>query len=165
MKRSSRLSIAIVLTLLLVIISASAWAESGRKGTVPIPPRNYPGRCGDLIFFGFGTVHANGAECKLNVKLIKDPTKFFQPSLEGWSYLYNYVVDVILIQGNVDSVEICVTLIPDWEDKIIGETINWYRWDENQKEWVAIPTTIQDGTPKMICGTSTEVGAFSLQGK
>ena len=165
MKRSTRISIAVVITLLLVAISAGAWAESGRRGTVPIPPRNYPGRCGDTILFGFGTVHANGAECKLNVKLVKDPVKFFQPPLEGWSYLYNYIVDVTLVQGSVDSMVICVVLIPDWEDKVVGETINWYRWNEDTGEWETVPTTIQEGTPKMICGTSAEVGTFSLQGK
>lgn len=165
MKRSFRLSIAIVLTLLLVFISANAWAESNRRGTVPVPPKNYPGSCNNIIPFDLGYVYAEGAECKLNVKLIKDPVSKVGPPLTDWEFLFAYAVDVKLVQEEIDSMVICVPLIPDWEDKVIGESINWYLWNEDTETWEAIPTTIQEGTPKMICGTSNEVGTFSLQGK
>lgn len=168
MKRSTRLIIALALTLLLVAVSANVWAETGRKGTVPVPPRTYPGRCNELIDFDLGTVYAEGAECRLHVKLVKDPTKKIGPPVQDWEYLFVYGVDVILIKGEeIDSLEICVPLIPAWEDKVIGSTINWYRLDEDTGEWDAIPTEIvsEDPPPDMICGTSDRVGTFSLQGK
>ena len=165
MKRSVRLLIAVALTLLLVAVSASVWADFGRQGTVPIPPRNYPGSCNDVISFNLGYVYSEGAECRLNVKLVKDPAKKVGPALTGWKYLFTHAIDVKLVQGEIDSVLVCVPLTPNWEDKVIGETINWYRWNEDTGEWEAITTTIQDGTPKMICGNSDEDGIFSLQGK
>jgi hypothetical protein len=166
MKRSTRLFIAIALTLLLVAVSVNVWAETGRKGTVPVPPRTYPGRCNTPIDFDLGTLLGTGDACRLNVKLVKDPVKSFGPPLTGWSYLLPYAFDVKLVNGEMDSLEICVPLTPDWEDKVVGETINWYRWDEETGEWVTIPTEIKtDSTPPMICGTSDQAGTFSLQGQ
>ncbi len=183
MKRSTRLFIAIALTLLLVAVSANAWADSGRKGSVPVPPRTYPGRCGNWINFDLGAVYGNGAECRLNVKLIKNPTKFFAPARTDLSYLFSYAVEVKLVNGEVGQETICVPLIPDWEGKQIGEDqeINWYRWNEDTKEWEAIPTVIYSNsstwttTPipppmkPMICGTFDQglnrIETFSLQGK
>lgn len=165
MKRSTRLLIALVLTALLVAVSANAWAETGRKGTVPVPPRNYPGRCNNLISFDLGTVYAYGAECRLNVKLVKEPARKVGPPRSDWEYLFVYAVDVRLVQGKIDSMVICVPLIPDWQDKVVAESINWYRWNETTEEWIAIPTTIEPGPPAQICGTSDRVGTFSLQGQ
>lgn len=165
MRRSTRLFIAIVLTLLLVAVSANVWAETGRKGTVPVPPRTYPGRCNEVIDFDLGTVYAKGATCRLNVKLIKDPSKQVSPPLTGWEYSFVYAVDVRLIKGEIDSLEICVPLIPDWEDKVVNETISWYRWNENTAQWDPVPTSIVEGDPTLICGTSDQVGTFSLQGQ
>jgi len=187
-KRSTRLFIALALTTLLVAVSTSVWAR-GRKGTVPVPPRTYPGRCGDWINFDLGAAYGHGAECRLNVKLIKNPTKFFAPPIMGLNYLFDYAVEVKLVKGTVDQVTICVPLIPDWEDKEIGadKEINWYRWDKNANPaaWEPIPTVIYDPnqnpgawtwtpTPPpmqpMICGTFDQgiIGreeTFSLQGK
>jgi len=187
MKRSTRLFIALGLTVLLIAVSASAWAASGRQGTVPIPPHTYPGRCGNWIDFDLGALYGHQAECRLNVKLIKNPTKFFAPPRTDLSYLFTYAVDVRLVNGDVDQVTICVPLIPDWEDKEIGEDkeINWYRWNEDAdpEAWESIPTVIYDPnlnpwtwTPipppmePMICGTfdqafAGQVETFSLQGK
>lgn len=165
MKRSTRLIIAIVLTLILTVVSINVWAGPGRKGTVPIPPRNYHGQCGNVINFGLGTVTASGAECILNVKLIDKPVKLFAEPLPDWSYLFPYVVNVTLVKGDITSLEICVPFIPEWENMTVNETISWYRWDESQGTWIAVPTAIQDGPPKMICGTSDQVGVFSLQGQ
>ena len=165
MKRSTRLFIAIVLTLLLVAVSVNVWAETGRKGTVPVPPRTYPGRCGNWISFDLGRVYADGAECRLNVKLVKEPATRVGPPFSGWNYLFAYAVDVKLVKGEVNSVQICVPLIPDWEDKTVNESISWYRWNENTEQWVAVPTAIVAGDPTMICGTSDQVATFSLQGQ
>jgi len=165
MKRSTRLLIAVALTLLLIAVSANVWAETNRKGTVPVPPRTYPGRCGNLISFDLGTVFADGAECRINVKLIKDPFKHVGPPLEGLNYLFPYAVEVKLVNGEADSMEICIPVIPDWEDRVPGETISWYRWNESTEEWVAIPTVYIPGEPQLVCGTSDLLGTFSLQGQ
>ncbi len=170
MKYSTRILIAVSITLLLAVLSINVWASPGRQGSVPLPPKAYPGRCstdGTAINFGTGYAIIRGDDCIYNLKLIKDPTKKIAPALPDWSYFYIHAIDVRVNKGSVDSIEVCVPFVPNWADKVIEETINWYRWNAVAKEWNPIPTVITEEPPKMICGTSDqpEPGIFSLQGK
>ena len=177
MKRSTRLIVALALTIILAAVSVSVWAGPGRAGSGPIPPKNYPGSCATsedpnaMIDFDFGTVKVKGAACKLNVKLVKDPAKKVAPPLQDWSFLFVHAVDVKLVNGDItaiDDLEICVPFVSVWETQY--EAFIWYRWDGST--WQALETTIVEGNPAMICGTTTvfggdfgELGTFSLQGK
>jgi len=164
MKRSTRLLVAIILVLLLAVVSVSVWAAPGRQGSVPVPPRTYPGEIGEEINIGIGTVSTEGTSGRVNVKLIKDPSKKFGPATHG-IYLLNYAIDVKVVQGSVNSVEVCVPLNPDWADKEMGPEIQWYLWDSDAEAWVDVETSIKEGVPPMICGTSDQAGVFSLQGQ
>jgi len=162
MKKSTRLLIAIALTLVMTIGAAGVWAGSARQGTVPIFPEEFTGTCGEnqTINFGSGIITGEGV-CEMAVTLSSDPGDA-GPLPEGWSGLFDYV-SVAVTSGTADGIEACVPLSPDWADKKAGETLNWFVWADGA--WVEAETTIEPGPPELVCGYSEVPGIFALLGK
>jgi hypothetical protein len=162
MKNSTRLLIAIALTLVMAVGAVSVWAGSARQGTVPIFPEEFKGSCGEnaTINFGSGTVTGFGV-CELVVTVSPDPGEAGALP-EGWAGLFDYV-SVTVASGTAEGIEACTPLSPDWVAKKAGETLNWFVWADGK--WVEAETTIEQGSPELVCGYSQSEGIFTLLGK
>jgi len=160
MKNSIRLLIAVVLTLVMAVGAVSVWAGSARQGTVPIFPEEFTGACGEGINVGTGTVTGEGT-CELTVTMSSSPGEA-GPLPEGWSGLFDYV-SVVSTSGTPDSIKVCVPLSPDWKEKKVGETLNWFVWADGK--WAEAETSIEQGPPEVVCGSSDSTGIFTLLGK
>lgn len=161
MKNSTRLLIAITLTLVMFVGAVSVWAGSARQGTVPIFPEEFTGVCGkdQTINFGTGTVTALGA-CEILVT-VPDPGES-GPLPKNRSRLFDHV-SVTVTSGTLESVKICVPLSPDWQEKKIAKGLDWYVWADGK--WTKVETSIEQGPPEVVCGSSESAGIFTLLGK
>jgi len=162
MRNSTRLLIAIALTLVMAVGAVSVWAGSARQGTVPIFPDEFAGSCSEseTINFGSGTVTGEGV-CEMTVTVNSAPGEAGALP-DGWTGLFDYV-SVTVTSGTAESIKVCTPLSPDWEDKEAGETLNWFVWAD--EEWVEAETSIEQGSPDAVCGTSEVAGIFILLGK
>jgi hypothetical protein len=169
MNRIFRFVVAGVLTVLLVGGGVNVWAGSLRRGTVPDVPIVTTGICNQVLNFATGIVKIEvtaSDTCILTATLIKDPVTIIGKAPESWDYLFPDAVEVAVTGGTVTQVNVCIPFIPDWKNKKIGETINFYFWNKTEKAWVTIPTVIVDtATPPLICGTGTSTGYYALFGK
>lgn len=162
MKNSTRLLLAIALTLIMAIGAVSVWAGSARQGTVPIFPEEFTGSCGEnqTINFGSGTVTGEGV-CEMTVTVSTSPREA-GPLPEGWSGLFDYV-SVVVTSGTADGIKVCVPLSPDWKGKKVGEALNWFVWADGK--WAQVETSIEQGPPEVVCGSSKSTGIFIVLGK
>lgn len=155
MKTSTKLSIALALTLVLSLVGLTVWAAPGRQGTVPPTPKK-----ADLLA---GVKTALGTmEVTLSVDgtftLVEDPETDFGPAPTGLDFLSDTGTFELEEEGDIT---ICYAYPQAMKDK----NADIYKWDEVAKEWVAMEGTIS-GDPPMICYTDEGVmgGTYSLIG-
>ncbi len=158
MKRSMRLTIALVLTGLLVVTAIGVWAAPKFQGTVPVIPVTGQGTCsGGPIDMGTALFTPQSSECTLTVDLVEDPAGTYVPAPEGKAFTGSTFK--VTADPKDTIVQVCYAYPPEFENKEakihrLNEAANPAVWDE------VSGADVGDGT---ICVTSA-VGVFSLIG-
>ena len=132
MKFTSKLMIALALTLVLSLVSLSVWAAPSPQGTVPLIPVTG------------GTIQINllcGCEDDPVVTRFSDPKKEVGPAPTGFDFLS----DTFKLE-NVCDIEICYPYPEDYKDQK-GQI---FIWDAVNEAWGLTDSTIY-GEPKQIC--------------
>jgi hypothetical protein len=171
MKFSSKIIIALIITLILSAASISVWAApSIRQGTVPNPPvvRHVARPAAPVVPFvpiipvtggTYNVTLLGGCDAVGGITRILDPEKEIGPANTGFKFLTDGV-DVKL--DKICSIEICYPYPTDYKDK----EGNIFKWDANTKLWVVMDTKIS-GDPAQICVTDESIsqGDYALLGK
>jgi hypothetical protein len=158
MKRSVRLTIAVLLTGLLVVTAIGVWAAPKFQGTVPSIPVTGQGTCsGGPIDMGTALFTPISADCTLTVDLVEDPAGSYVPAPEGEAFTGSTFK---VTADPMDTVvQVCYAFPPEFENK--EAKIHKLNEDATPVVWVEVSgADIGDGT---ICVTSV-VGIFSLLG-
>jgi hypothetical protein len=155
MKNSSKLMIALAVTLILSLVSLTVWAAPGRMGTVPTPPMEVDLTPGD--YFTLGTFEVSSSVAGTATR-IEDPEKDLGPAPDGFYFLSDAVTFKLEEKGDLT---VCYPY-PQWVEDQKGDI---YKWDEVTEEWVVVESTVS-GDPPMICFTDKVVtgGSYSLLG-
>jgi hypothetical protein len=158
MKRSIRLTIALLLTGLLVLTAIGVWAAPKFQGTVPSIPVTGEGSCsGGPIDMGTALFTPQSTDCTITVELVEDPAGSYVPEPEGKAF----TGDTFKVTADPKDtiIQVCYAYPPEFEKK----EAKIHRLNEEAKPavWVEVSGgDIGDGT---ICVTSA-VGVFSLLG-
>lgn len=132
MKLTSKLMIALALTLVLSLVSLTVWAAPERQGTVPLIPVTG------------GTIQTNLlCDCteEATITRIEDPETEVGPAPTGFDFLSD-TFDI----DNVCEIEICYPYPEDYEEQK-GQI---YTWNTVAEEWEITDSYIY-GEPKQIC--------------
>jgi hypothetical protein len=134
MKTSSKVIIAITVTLLLSFASVAVWASPSRQGTVPIIP----------VTGGTFNVNmlCNCTEDGL-VTRIADPEKDISLAPAGFAYISDALK--VELKGECDF-EVCYPYPKEYED----QKAQIFKWDGVNSKWNIVESTIY-GDPKQIC--------------
>ena len=160
MKTSTKLSIAIALTLILSLVGLTVWAAPLRQATVPTTPDIIP--ITGLIPVTGGTYQVTllgdcGAEG--TITRIADPEKEIGPANTGFEFL----TDGVKVElDKACDVEICYPYPTEYKDKD-GDI---FKWDPTAKVWVVMESKVS-GDPAQICVIDKAIkeGVYSLMGK
>jgi len=133
MKFTSKLMIALTLTLVLGLVGINVWAAPGRQGTVPLIPVTG------------GTIQVNYlCDCtteEAKITRFEDPKTEVGPAPTGFDFLS----DTFDIE-NICEIEICYPYPEDYEDQK-GQI---YIWNTVSEDWEITDSYIY-GEPKQIC--------------
>ena len=132
MKFTSKLMIALALTLILSLVSLTVWAAPSPQGTIPLIPVTG------------GTISINylcGCKADAVVTRFSEPEMEVGPAPAGFDFLS----DTFKLE-NVCDIEICYPYPEDYKDQK-GQI---YMWDAGKEEWGLTDSTIY-GEPKQIC--------------
>ena len=158
MKRSIRLTIAFLLTALLVLTAIGVWAAPKFQGTVPGIPVTGGGSCSDgTIDMGTALFTPQTTECIITVELVEDPAALYSPAPEGKAFTGSTFK--VTADPKDTIVQVCYAYPPEFANK----NAKIYRLNEDAAPtvWVEVSgAVIGNGT---ICVTSA-VGIFSLIG-
>jgi hypothetical protein len=158
MKRSMRLTIALLLAGLLVVTAVGVWAAPKFQGTVPPIPVTGQGTCsGGPIDMGTALFTPQSPECTLAVDLVEDPVGSYVPAPDGKAFTGSTFKVTAVPKETI--VQVCYAYPPEFENK--GAKIHRLNEDAKPPVWVEVSGNAEgDGT---ICVTSA-VGVFSLIG-
>lgn len=158
MNRKSRFLAAIGLSIVIMLIAASAWAAPKFQGTVPpVPQLPVTGECLKTVNMGTAIFTVESDDCIRSVELISNPSEEYAPAPES----VNFVGDTFKVITTPEDaiVQVCYAYPPEFEDTDAAP----YRLNEEATPmvWVEIPgAEIGDGT---IC-VGSAAGVFSLIG-
>jgi hypothetical protein len=144
MKLSSKLMIALTLTLALGLVGVNAWAAPSRQGTVP-PSRDTTPIEGIIPVTGacYKVTLAEGCDSVGTVKRFNDPGKQIGAANDGFEFL-TWAVQIDL-EGECKAV-ICFPYPPEDEER----NADIYKWNPLTKSWDAVDSKVS-GDPKEIC--------------
>ena len=161
MNRNSRFVAALVLSIVMMVVAAGAWAAPKHRGTVPEVPPQYPPsgpKCLEEVDMETAVFVRSSPGCIMLVELIEDPAKEYVPAPKDMAFVGDTFkvttdpVDVI--------VKVCYAYPPELADKKaliykLNEEATPNIWGE-----LLVPV-VENGT---ICVESV-AGVFSLIGK
>jgi len=159
MKFSSKVLIALSLTLILSLVGINVWAAPGRQGTVPIAPTTVtiegiiPVTGGTYQVTLLGNCGAVGT-----VTRIADPENEIGPANIGFEFL----TDGVKVElDKACRVEICYPYPTEYKD-MNGKI---YKWDALAESWKVVESIIS-GDPAQMCVTENIVNnaVYSLIG-
>ena len=158
MKRSVRLTIAILLTVLLILTGVGVWAAPKLQGTVPGIPVTGEGTCtGGPIDMGSALFIPQSAECTITVELVVDPVASYAAAPEGKTFTGSSFK--VTADPKETLIQVCYAYPPEFENK--EAKIHKLNEDAVPPVWGEVPgAELGDGT---VCVTSA-VGVFSLIG-
>ncbi len=158
MKPSIRLTIAAVVTVLLILTSIGVWAAPSFQGTVPSIPVTGGGDCSaGPIDMGTALFTPQSASCKITVELVEDPVGSYVPAPTGRAFTGS------TFKVTADPKETIVQVCYAYPPEFVNKHAKIHRLNENATPavWVEVAgAVIGKGT---ICVTSA-VGVFSLIG-
>lgn len=160
MKFSSKILIALALTVILSFAGLTVWAAPLRQGTVPTTPDILPIEGNIPVIGGTYQITLLGVcGAKGTVNRISDPEKEFGPATTGQEFLTD---GVKILLDKACSVEICYPYPAEYKDKE-GEI---FKWDTAASKWTAVESKIS-GDPAQICVTEKDIldGSYVLMGK
>jgi len=146
MRFSTKIMIALTLTLILSFTITSVWAAPSRQGTVPLPADEVSVEPNTPITLGTVelTFSISGKAFRE-----KDPENNLGPAPENHEFLADVVTVILDTEGNV---KFCYPYPEDTERRD-GQV---HKWDPTTESWVLLESTIS-GNPKLICTTDEGV--------
>lgn len=146
MKFSTKIMIALTLTLILSFSITSVWAAPSRQGTVPPPEDEASIEPNTPI--ALGTVELT---CSVSGRAFreKDPENDIGPAPDNHVFLADVVTVILDAEG---TVKLCYPYPEDTERRD-GQV---HKWDPTTESWVLLESTIS-GNPRLICANDEEV--------
>ncbi len=159
MKRSMRLTIALLLTAVFIVAAVGVWAAPKYQGTVPPPPTKVVSDCSKgAIDMGTALFTPQAATCKVTVELVDDPAGEYVGEPEG----KEFTGDTFKVTADpADTIfQVCYAYPTEFAKK--EAKIHRLNQNATPAVWVEVSgAVIGNGT---ICVTSAP-GVFSLIGK
>ena len=155
MNRTIRMSIALVVTFLLILSGVGVWAAPKLQGTVPPVPVTGEQTCPATI--DMGTALFTCTAGVISMLRVGDPVGEYAPAPEGLAFVGDTFKATMMPDSEL--IKVCYAYPPEFADK----DAKIYRLNDeaNPPVWVEVPgAEIGDGT---ICVTSA-MGVFSLIG-
>jgi hypothetical protein len=160
MQRTTRLSVAVFLVVILALIATGVWASPKFQGTVPAVPAIGGGKCSDTtrtVDMGTALFTPLEAVCNIEVVKIDKPAEVYAPAPAGLAF------DGDTFKVTVDPATVLVEEVFAYPPDFAAKNVKIYKLNEaaNPPVWVEVPGAVVASGKISVKGVS---GIYTVLG-